>query len=79
MIPEEFDQFLVRWAAEAEKFKKQPGFISTQLHQGIGESGTFINSAIWETVAHFKEQLLRLWIQRIVCLLTHPGYSTSDL
>jgi hypothetical protein len=30
--PEDFDQFLKAWAAEAGKFKEQPGFISTQLH-----------------------------------------------
>lgn len=34
--PEEFEQFLEGWAAEAEKFKEQPGFISTQLHKGMG-------------------------------------------
>jgi len=34
--PEEFEQFLKEWAAEAEKFKEQPGFISTQLHKGMG-------------------------------------------
>jgi hypothetical protein len=32
--------------AEAEKFKEQPGFISTQLHKGIGRSGIFVNYAI---------------------------------
>jgi quinol monooxygenase YgiN len=52
--PEEFDLFLKGWAAEAEKFKEQPGFISTQLHKGIGGSGTFINYAVWESVEHFK-------------------------
>jgi quinol monooxygenase YgiN len=52
--PEEFDLFLKGWAAEAEKFKQQPGFISTQLHKGIGRSGTFINYAVWETVDHFQ-------------------------
>jgi quinol monooxygenase YgiN len=51
---EEFDQFLKGWASEAEKFKEQPGFISTQLHKGIGGSGIFVNYAVWETVAHFK-------------------------
>jgi quinol monooxygenase YgiN len=54
VAPEEFDQFLKGWASEAEKFKEQPGFISTQLHKGIGGSGTFVNYAVWETVAHFK-------------------------
>jgi quinol monooxygenase YgiN len=52
--PEEFDQFLKGWATEAEKFKEQPGFISTQLHKGIGESSTFINYAVWESTEHFK-------------------------
>jgi quinol monooxygenase YgiN len=52
--PEEFDQFLKGWAKEAEKFKEQPGFISTQLHKGIGESGTFVNYAVWQSVEHFK-------------------------
>ena len=52
--PKEFDQFMKGWATEAEKFKQQPGFISTQLHKGIGGSGTFINYAVWESAAHFK-------------------------
>lgn len=52
---EELDQFLKGWAAEAEKFKEQPGFISTQLHRGIGGSGTFVNYAVWESAAHFKK------------------------
>jgi hypothetical protein len=53
--PEEFDMFMKGWAAEAEKFKEQPGFISTQLHKGIGGSGTFVNYAVWESAAHFKK------------------------
>lgn len=52
--PQELDQFLKGWAIEAEKFKEQPGFILTQLHKGIGESGTFINYAVWESAAQFK-------------------------
>jgi hypothetical protein len=38
MKPEEVDQFLQTWASDAEYFKQQPGFISTQLHRGIGGS-----------------------------------------
>ena len=52
--PEESDLFLKGWAAETEKFKKQPGFISTQLHRGIGGSGAFMTYAVWESAAHFK-------------------------
>ena len=35
--PKEFDQFLKGYTTDNEKFKQQPGFISTQLHKGIGE------------------------------------------
>jgi quinol monooxygenase YgiN len=49
--PEDFDKFLKAWATEAEKFKQQPGFISTQLHRGIAGSGTFVNYAVWESAA----------------------------
>jgi heme-degrading monooxygenase HmoA len=34
--------------------KRQPGFISTQLHRAIGESATYLNYAVWESVAHFR-------------------------
>ena len=52
--PEDFDKFLKAWATEAEKFKQQPGFISTQLHRGIAGSGTFVNYAVWESAALFQ-------------------------
>ena len=35
---EEIDQLLKAWAADASYFKQQPGFVSTQLHRGIGGS-----------------------------------------
>lgn len=52
--PEDADRLLAVWAADAGIMKRQPGFISTQLHRGIAGSGTFLNYAIWETVAHFR-------------------------
>ena len=57
--PEDADSFLTAWAADAAFFKQQPGFISTQLHRGIGGSGVFINYAVWESVAHFRQALSR--------------------
>ena len=42
------------WEADANWMKKQPGYISTQLHQGIAGSNTFMNYALWESVAHFR-------------------------
>ena len=39
--PEEADPFLKAWAEHSAYFKQQPGFISTQLHRGIGGSSVF--------------------------------------
>jgi heme-degrading monooxygenase HmoA len=52
--PEEADQFLRTWAHDAAFMKRQPGFISAQLHRGIAGSGVFINYAVWESTEHFK-------------------------
>ena len=47
--PEEADQFMKAWADDAAYFKSQPGFISVQLHRGIGGSSMFVNYAVWES------------------------------
>ena len=60
---EDVDQFLKAWTDDAAIFKQQPGFISTQLHRGIGGSGTFINYAVWESVAAYKEATSNVGIQ----------------
>jgi heme-degrading monooxygenase HmoA len=52
--PAEVEQLLHAWAADAAFMKRQPGFISTQLHRGIGGSCVFINYAVWESVEAFK-------------------------
>lgn len=53
--PEDADQLLKAWASDAAYLKQKPGFISTQLHRGIGGSCVFINYAVWESVEHFKQ------------------------
>jgi heme-degrading monooxygenase HmoA len=52
--PEDTDQLLKAWTADAAYFKQQPGFISAQLHRGIGGSCVFVNYAVWESTQHFK-------------------------
>jgi heme-degrading monooxygenase HmoA len=52
--PDEVDHFLRAWAADAAYFKQQPGFISTQLHRGIGGSSVFVNYAVWESTELYK-------------------------
>jgi heme-degrading monooxygenase HmoA len=52
--PDEVDQFLAAWTDDAGYFKRQPGYISTQLHRGIAGSCVFLNVAVWESVDHFR-------------------------
>jgi heme-degrading monooxygenase HmoA len=39
--------FLQVWQDDAEFMKRQPGFISTQLHRALGDSPTYFNYAVW--------------------------------
>jgi heme-degrading monooxygenase HmoA len=46
--------FLKAWQDDAGFMKRQPGFISTQLHRALGESPTYLNYAVWESTADFR-------------------------
>jgi heme-degrading monooxygenase HmoA len=46
--------FLQVWQDDAAFMKRQPGFISTQLHRATGDSPTYLNYAVWESTAHFR-------------------------
>ncbi len=54
------EQFLKDWGEDATNFKQQPGFISTQLHKGIGKSSVFINYAVWESMEHYKKAINKI-------------------
>ena len=43
------DALVEAWKADALWMKRQPGYISTQLHKAIGESSMYLNYAVWET------------------------------
>ena len=57
--PEDVDQFLKIFADITKVFMQQPGFISAQLHRGIGGSNTFFNYGVWESAEHFKRAFSR--------------------
>ena len=46
--------FLKVWQDDAAFMKRQPGFISTQLHRAVGESPTYLNYAVWQSTADFR-------------------------
>jgi heme-degrading monooxygenase HmoA len=51
----ELDLLLKAWERDALWMKKQPGFISTQLHRAVGDSSVLMNYAVWESVDHFRQ------------------------
>ena len=51
---DETEALLLAWEADAQWMKQQPGFISTQMHQGIAGSTVLMNYALWESVALFS-------------------------
>ena len=59
------DALLKAWEADANWMKKQPGYISTQLHRAIGDSFVFMNYAVWESVEHFRRAF------------THPEFQSA--
>lgn len=46
--------FLDAWTDDAEFMKRQPGFISTQLHRALGDSPTYLNYAVWDSTEAFR-------------------------
>lgn len=58
--PDKVEQFVKDWGKDAVNFKQQHGFISTQLHKGIGKSSVFINYAVWEPIEQYKEVVNKL-------------------
>jgi quinol monooxygenase YgiN len=46
--------FKQAWQKDAEFFKRQPGYISAQLHRGIGASRMWFNYAVFESTAAFS-------------------------
>lgn len=53
--PGDSERLLEVWADDAAFMKQQSGFISTQLHRGIGGSTTFMNVAVWESARALGE------------------------
>src|SRR5437667_2405524 len=53
--PADVDAFMEAWKDDADYFRSYPGLLSAQLHRGIAGSCTFLNYAVWESLATFRE------------------------
>ncbi|OXI67871.1 antibiotic biosynthesis monooxygenase [Burkholderia sp. AU28863] len=54
LAPADEADFLAVWKDDAAFMKRQPGFISTQLHRALGNSPTYLNDAIRESTDAFR-------------------------
>lgn len=48
------DALVSAWRNDALWMKKQPGYISTQLHKAVGGSSMYLNYAVWDSIADFR-------------------------
>ena len=70
VAPNKVEQFLKDWGEDATNFKQQPGFISTQLHKGIGKSAVFINYAVWESIEYYKKAVNKILFRSQITIAT---------
>ena len=55
VVLQQIEQFLKAWTEDATNFKEQPGFISTQLHKGVGKSHLYsLITQFRESMKHYK-------------------------
>ncbi|KAL4946605.1 hypothetical protein BDV06DRAFT_181915 [Aspergillus oleicola] len=52
--PGKMEAAFAAWKIDADLAKKQPGFVSTQLHRAVGGSDMMLNYAVWESTAALK-------------------------
>ena len=71
--------FLEVWQDDAAFMKRQPGFISTQLHRAVGENLTYLNYAVWESNAHFRAAFTHPEFQAKLAAYPASGVATPHL
>ena len=72
--PDDVEQLLRCYEEDSKFMKRQPGFISAQLHRGIGASTTFVNVAVWESTDALRAAVTSPEFQ--AHLATYPSSTT---
>jgi heme-degrading monooxygenase HmoA len=58
------DALMEAWRDDAAYFKRQPGFISAQLHEGLAGKAAYLNYAVWESLESFRAAFANPEFQR---------------
>lgn len=53
VVPKDNQDFMRAWQSDAEFFKRQPGYVSAQLHRGVGDSSMWLNYEVFESAKVF--------------------------
>ena len=77
--PSEEAALVQAWAHDADFMKAQPGYISTQLHQGIAGSSTFLNYAVWQDVHSFRAAFTNPEFQRRIAAYPESAVARPHL
>ncbi len=77
--PSDVDALLTAWQHDATFMRKQPGYISTQMHKAIGGSGTFVNYAIWESVESFRNAFTQPEFQKRIAAYPESAVASPHL
>ncbi|MFJ6730114.1 antibiotic biosynthesis monooxygenase family protein [Streptomyces sp. NPDC091281] len=73
--PGEIPAVVEAWRRDSEIMKGRPGFVSAQLHQGVGTSHVLVNVAVWESADALREAFLHPSFQATLPL--YPDGSVS--
>ena len=61
---EDAEALKAAWSNDAAYFKQQSGFISAQLHEGLGGTVAYLNYAVWESLDAFRSAFANPEFQR---------------
>lgn len=50
--------FIEAWAEESRYMTRQPGFISVQMYQAVGDGPEILEVATWESASHLKAAVM---------------------
>jgi quinol monooxygenase YgiN len=51
---DDLDGFIAIWSEMADFMRAQPGFVSAQVHRGIGGANVLMNYATWESLEAYR-------------------------
>ncbi len=70
------EQFQKEWMAAADLMRREPGFLSSRLHQSLSPQAKFrfVNVAQWESAQHFQAAMSKETFQKAIQQMNYVAY-----